>query len=164
MKSLHLVAIVLSMACLSFCDAEENQTASLPVTPIKELQVEGLDFDNLPTESKVGNLSEVVKEKASLADAFVEQIQTHAILHPYAEGLAYVNGQLCHIGHYTKCNIYTVLEGPHYGLQTTTTHHGIVLYINYQYEIEYTPVGLVLHHFYDDSEVVTGSNQVIVFY
>lgn len=79
--------------------------------------------------------------------------------------LAYVNGELCHVGKYLQSIIYTVLEGPHYGTQTTVAYSGVVLYVNYDYTLEHTPWGgVVLHHFYSDSETVTGSNQVIIFY
>ena len=162
MKLAHILAIVFSTVFLNFCCAE--QEASEPsVTPIKEIEVKELNFDDLPKESKIGNLSELVKDETSFTSIFEDRIKSHVILYPYAEGLAYVNGQLCHVGNYPQSIIYTVLEGPYYGTQTTTTRHGVVLYVNYDYVTEYTVAGVVLHHYYSDSEVITGSNQIIKF-
>jgi hypothetical protein len=169
MKLLKILTIISALVLSSFCFAEqeEKETPSAPaaVTPIKEIQVEGLNFEELSKEeSKIGSLAEHVKDKNLSLESFLDAIRTHLILHPYAEGLAYVNGQLCHVGNYPQSVIYTVLEGPYYGLQTTTDYNGFILYVNPDYVIEYTLFGVVLHHYYSDSEVVTGSNQVIMFY
>jgi hypothetical protein len=85
-------------------------------------------------------------------------------MYPNTETLAYVNGYLSHIGYYPQSIIYTVLEGPYYGMQTTTAVNGVVLYINYDYVVEYTAIGVVFHHYYSDSEVITGANQIVKFY
>jgi hypothetical protein len=163
MKSLKILTIIFSLLCSSFCFAEQ-ETSSSDVTPIKEVKINELDFDKLPQESTVGDLAEYVKDSPSILDNLLNVIRKQGVLHPYEEGLAYVNGVLCHVGNYPQSIIYTVLEGHHYGLQTTTTYNGFVLYVNYEYSLEYTPYGLILHHFYSDSEVVTCSNQVILFY
>jgi hypothetical protein len=163
MKPFHLLAIIFSIVFANLCCAEQ-ETPELPVTPIKELKVEEIDFANLPKESQIGNLAEVVKGTESLLEKLCDYIHNQLILHPHTEGLAYVNGQLCHVSHYSQSIIYTILDGPYYGTQTTMTYNGAVLYVNYDYTMEYTPHGVVLHHYYSDSEVVTGSNQVIIFH
>ena len=161
MKALHIFAVIFSMVFSSFCGAEQENSA-LPVTPIKELKIEEIDFDNLPKKSQVGNLLEVVKD-ASLLENLTDRIRNQVTLQPYSEGLAYVNGQLCHVGNYSQSIIYTVLEGPNYGTQTTTAYNGVVLYVNYDYKIKYTASGVILQHRYSDSKVITGANQVIIF-
>jgi hypothetical protein len=170
MKTLYLFILLSSFAFANFCVAEQEEATVLPVTPIQTLKVEGLDFDNLPKESTIGNLSEVVRDdENSLLDNLMERRgkkkkkHKDLMLYPYAETVAYVNGQLCHVGNYTQSVIYTVLEGPYYGTQTTMTYGGIVMYVNYDYEMEYTPAGVILHHYYDDSKVITGATQVIIF-
>ncbi len=162
MKSFHLLTIIFSLVFVNLACAEQEQSQLL-VTPIKEVKVEEIDFENLPEQSQIGNLAEVVKSEESLLEKLSDHIQGQLILHPYAESLAYINGQLCHVGNYSQSVIYTVLEGPYYGTQTTLAYNGVVLYVNYDYVMEYTPYGVVLHHHYSDSEVVTGSNQVIIF-
>lgn len=165
-----LITIISACLLMNCCFAEQEvETASTTanVTPIKKIQLEELDFDQLAQESKIGSLAEYVKSEETSLECFLDRIKKHrkqVVLQPYAECLAYVNNVLCHIGNYSQSIIYTVLEGPHYGLQTTTAYNGIILYINYEYVLEYTPYGVVLHHYYSDSEVVTGSNQVISFY
>lgn len=166
MKSWHLFALICMTVFSSFCCAEQESTESL-VKPIQEIEVKELNFEDLPKESQIGNLAEVVKGEESLADALVERVKkkkSHLIMYPNAEMLAYVNGQLCHVGYYPQSIIYTVLEGPYYGTQTTTAVNGVVLYVNYDYVVEYTVGGVVFHHYYSDSEVITGSNQIIKFY
>jgi hypothetical protein len=167
MRSLQILTISFSILVSGLCFAEQEHLSTDHVKPIKEIKVEELDFDQLSQESKIGSLADYVKDNETSLDSFLDAIKIHEtqlILHPYAEGLAYVNGVLCHVGNYPQSIIYTVLEGPQYGLQTTTAYNGIVLYINYDYQIEYTPYGVILHHYYSDSKVVTGSNQVIIFY
>lgn len=73
MKTLHLFAIIFSMVFSSFCFAE--QETPLDVTPIQQLKVEEIDFDNLPKESQVGNLAAVVEEEPTLADSLMEKVQ-----------------------------------------------------------------------------------------
>lgn len=163
MKSFSMLAIILSAFALNFCFAEQ-ETSDIGVTPIKEIEVKEIDFEKLPEESQVGNLSELVKEEENITDLFTERARSRVILYPYAETLAYVNGQLCHVGNYAQSVIYTVLEGPYYGTQTTVTYDGVVLYVNYDYATEYTSGGVVLYHYYSDSKVITGSNQIIKFY
>lgn len=166
MKTLKILTILCSIVLSSLSFAEEESPAT-KVTPIKEMKVDGLNFEKLSEENKVGNLAEYVKENETSLDCFLDRIKKHkkhVIMHPFAEGVAYVNGVLCHVGNYPQSIIYTVLEGPQYGLQTTTTNTGFVLYVNYEYMIEYTPFGVILHHYYSDSEVQTGANQAIIFY
>ncbi len=167
MKSLKILAIISSILLTSFSFAEEETKSvesATDKTEIKEIRVEELNFEKLTQESKIGALAEHVKDDKVSIESFLEAMRAQVILHPYAETLAYVNGQLCHVGNYPQSVIYTVLEGPYYGLQTTMTYSGIVLYTNQSYVLEYTPYGVVLHHYYSDSEVVTGSNQLIIFY
>ena len=166
MKIVYLSVLMCVIFFSSACSTEQESSDSL-VKPMQELKVEALNFDHLPKESQVGNLSDAVKEEECLLDALVERVKkkkSKVILQPHAETLAYVNGQLCHIGNYSQSVIYTVLEGPYYGTQTTMTYGGIVLYVNYDYALEQTIRGAILHHYYSDSEVITGSNQVIKFY
>lgn len=191
MKSMNINSILIALLFSSLCFAENEQQTekgqnpieeqkSLPnniedknsqerenieVKPIQTLTVETLDFDQLSNESKTGYLAQHVKADASSETTMLGirmSIGSYQ-LQPYSETLAYVNGVLCHIGNYSESIIYTVLEGPYYGLQTVTSYSGRVLYINGEYEIEVTPIGNILHHFYYDSEVITGSNQVIIF-
>jgi len=166
MKLLHLYVIIFTAAFSGFCCAEQENSES-QIAEIQEIEVKELNFEELPDESLIGDLSEVVKEKESFADLFLERVrrtESRAIMHPYAEGVSYVNGQLCHVGNYPQSVIYTVLEGPYYGTQTTMTYDGIVLYVNYEYHIEYTFGGTILTHYYSDSKIITGSNQIIKFY
>lgn len=166
MKTSQMLTIIFAILISNLCFSQQ-ETHSATVRPIKEIQIAELKFDQLSQESNIGNLAEYVKDEETSLESFLDAIRIHrrqTVLHPYTEGLAYVNGALCHVGNYSQSIIYTVLEGPHYGLQTTTAYNGIILYINYDYTIEYTPYGVVLHHYYSDSEVITGSNQVIVFY
>ena len=163
MRSLKKVTAICAILLSCSCFAEEAiQAAS--VTPIQEIKSTTLDFDQLPTESVVGSLAEHVIGNESLVDGFASRIKRHYDLLPYAEGLAYMNGYLCHVGNYPRSVIYTYLEGPQYGLQTVVTYSGVLLYVNYDFEIEYTPYGVILHHYYDDSQIITGSNQLISFY
>lgn len=175
MKLLQLLTIVFSIFVSNLCFGEEEKPSldavpTLDVVPIKEIKNNEINFDALSRESKIGNLSELVKDKvhsssqASSMRCLLDAIRMQTILYPYSEGLAYVNGVLCHVGNYPQSIIYTVLEGPHYGLQTITDYNGSALYINYDYFLEYTLYGVVLHHHYSDSEVITGSNQMIIFY
>lgn len=162
MKLLNLFVIVSLTVVSSFCHAEQERSEGL-VTPIQEIEVKELNFDDLPSESHTGELKEVIGEDERV-NPFVDRIKRpKVIMHPHAETVAYVNGQLCHIGNYPQSVIYTVLEGPNYGTQTTMTYDGIVLYVNYEYKLEHTLGGVVLHHFYSDSKIITGSNQVIKF-
>lgn len=161
MKPFHILAIIFSMVISNFCGAEQE----ISVTPIKKIELEEVNFDNLPREAQVSNLSELVKDEEGFADAFSQKIKTPLILYPYSEGLAYVNGQLCHVGNYSRSVIYTVLEGPYYGTQMTLTYSGIVMHVNdYDYDMKYTNGGVIFHHYYPDSKVITGANQVIKFY
>lgn len=151
-----LCAVIFTFAVF----AEETS----PVSPIQEVKNEAVDFENLPKESVVGALANCVKEENSLLDDLTKRVHLNRLLYPYSEGLAFVNGILCHQGHYPRSIVYTVLEGPQYGLQTVLNHYGEVLYVNYEYWLEYTPYGVILHHDYSDSEIITGSTQVISFY
>lgn len=161
MKSLVIITIMCSALFSNLMFATEETS---PVTPIKELKVDEINFEQLPKESTVGNLEELVTEESSPLDSLLEWVGSHGYLYPFAEGMGYVNGVLCHIGNYPRSTIYTVMEGPQYGLQTVVTPDGYVMYVNYDYALEYTPQGVILHHNYSDSEVITGSTQVISFY
>lgn len=162
MKLLNLFVIVCVTAVSTIC-AEQDHSENL-VKPIQEIEVEGLNFNNLPKESQTGDLKEVVGNNDERVNPWTNRIKMpKVIMHPNAETVAYVNGQLCHIGNYPQSVIYTVLEGPNYGTQTTMTYDGIILYVNYEFELEHTFGGVVLHHFYADSKIITGSNQVIKF-
>lgn len=148
----------------AFCFEKEKIAGD--VNPIAEIEVKELSDENLPTHSLIGSLADVLDEDETISSYFVERIKKkkNPIMSPDAEGLVYVNGQLCHEGHYPRTVIYTELAGPFYGRQTTMTYDRFVLYVNYDYKAEYTPGGVVLHHYYSDSEVITGSNQIIRFY
>lgn len=162
MKSFSILAIIFSAFVLNVCYAEQDSISDL-VTPIKEMEVKEIEFDKLPKESKVGDLSDVVREPESWFDLLTDKVKSRAVLCPYAETLAYVNGYLTHIGNYAQSVIYTVLDGPSYGTQTTVTYAGVVLYVNYEYKVEYTSGGAVFFHRYSDSRVITGSTQIIKF-
>lgn len=163
MNLLHRLSILFLICISSVCFANE-ETLLTDENSIKELRIEELNFAHLSPESKIGNLAECVQEQDSLTDSLLAGIRTYLIFQPFMQGLAYVNGVLCYVAHYPQSVIYTVLEGPQYGLQTVLSPQGFLLYLNYDYVLEYTPMGLVLHHYYSDSEVVTGSDQIIVFY
>ncbi len=119
---------------------------------------------------KTGPLAEVLKGSEESSELFADDIMKKkkkngsVVMIPQGEGIAYVNGQLCHIANYPFSVIYTVLEGPYYGLQTTMTYDGIVLYVNDEYTLKQKATGAILYHYYDDSVVITGSTQVIRFY
>lgn len=163
MKTLKIIPALFAILLTSFSFAEE--TAELLVKPLQEVTSEALDFDKFPSESVVGALSEYVTEQESVLDMFSQRVKKkRTLLYPYSENLVFVNGVLCHVGNYPRSIIYTVLEGPQYGLQTVSDYYGELLYVNYDFDIEYTPYGMILHHDYDDSEVITGSTQVIKFY
>lgn len=134
-----------------------------PVAPIQEIKNKSLDFDNLPKKSVIGALANYVTSEKSLLDGVAKRIHWDSLLYPNSEGLAYINGFLCHVGNYPRSIVYTFLEGPQYGLQTVLDYYGNVLYVNYDYSIEYAPYGVIFHHFYSDSEIITGSTQVISF-
>ena len=165
MKFFYLSLVILTV-CVSnaFCNEQENIQDD--VKPIKKIELKQLDDENRPEDSQIGNLADVVEEDESDSSVFMERIKKrrNPIRYPNAEGLVYINGQLCHEGHYPRTIIYTELSGPFYGTQTTMDYSGFVLYVNYDYTAEYTPAGVVLHHYYSDSEVITGSNQIIQFY
>lgn len=163
MRSLKIITILCAFL-LSYSVYAEDETPASLVTPIKEVKNDVIDFENLPKESIIGSLADCVVESESFLDTLVERSRRNPILYPYSEGMAYVNGFLCHVGNYPRSIIYTFLEGPQYGLQTVTDYYGGVLYVNYEYTLEYTPFGVILHHYYYDSEIVTGSTQVISFY
>ena len=161
------IKILLAISTLLFTNpgfAEEEQTPPLAVTPMQVVQNETIDLENLPKESIVGSLAEVVKDEESLLDSLEERIHYNSMLYPYSEQLAFVNGFLCHIGYYPRSIVYTMLDGPQYGIQTVTKRNGKVLYVNYDYSVEFTPYGTILYHYYDDSKIITGSTQVISFY
>lgn len=163
MKSLKILLTVSALVFSNLCFAD-GEAPSLDVTPIKEVKNESIDFKNLPSESIVGSLKEFVEEEETLLDCLTERVSRKLKLYPYTEGLAYFNGFLCHVGNYPRSIVYTVLEGPQYGLQTVTDYFGAVIYVNYDYNVEYTPYGIILYHYYDDSKIITGSTQVIKFY
>lgn len=157
-----LTIITSFLITFAACAAEEAKT--LPVAPIQEIKNEALDFDNLPKKSVVGALANYVTSEKTILDDVTKRIHWDPLLYPHSEGLAYLNGFLCHVGHYPRSVVYTVLEGPQYGLQTVVDYYGNVLYVNYDYSIEYAYYGVILHHYYSDSEIITGSTQVISFY
>ncbi len=163
MRSLKLLTILCAIF-LSSAGYAEEENAVPPVTPIKELKNDAIDFENLPKESVIGSLAECVTDSESLLDLLTDRVKRKPMLYPYSEGLAYVNGILCHVGDYPRSIIYTVLEGPQYGLQTVMSYSGYVMYVNYDFDLEYTPFGIIFHHYYSDSEIITGSTQVISFY
>lgn len=161
-KSLIFLATLIS---INLCYAGEESKESEPnVKTLNEIHLESINFEELAKATTVGSLADYVKDAETPLDSFLERIKRKLHLQPNDEYVAFVNGQLCHIGYYPRSIIYTVLQGPYYGLQTTTTCTGVVLYVNYDYDIEYTSYGVILHHYYDDSEVVTGANQLITFY
>ena len=163
MKFIKLLSVLFSVFFCMSGFAEEDIPPSL-VTPIKEVRIEDLILENIPKESFVGDLSQLVETPMSnLAASLTDQIRSNHILTPYAEGLAYVNGTLCHVGNYKRSTIYTVLEGPYYGLQTTMSLSGEILYVNHEYRLKNTSNGVILQHKYRDSKVITGSTQVIIF-
>ena len=49
-------------------------------------------------------------------------------------------------------------------VHTVMSYSGYVMYVNYDFDLEYTPFGIIFHHYYSDSEIITGSTQVISFY
>ncbi len=111
----------------------------------------------------MGSLSKFIKKENSNWDSLLQAFYHRPILRPINQGLAYVNGELCHVGNYLHSTLYTVLEGPHYGLQTVVDYNGFVLFVNFDYDLEYISGGLILHHYYDDCKVVTGATQMIIF-
>lgn len=160
---MRLLIVVFSILISNLCFAEK-EVSPTDVKPIKEVQIDQIDFDALAKEKKIGELAEVVKEEDAASTSLIKTSIFSPDVYPYAEEWAYVNGVFCHIGYYSHSIIYTVMEGFNYGLQTITAYHGAIIDVNYDYVMEYTPLGIILHHFYLDSEVITGSNQVIVFY
>ncbi len=162
---IKFLLILLLISIVSFCFSAEEETNSL-VQSFKSLEVSTLNFEELSKKTEVGALSDVLNretEKGSFL-CLDSIFSTSHYLYPYAEQVAYVNGQLCHIGNYTHTVIYTNLDGPYYGLQTTMTYNGVVLMVNQSYDLEYAYGGAILHHFYTDCEIITGSTQVIRFY
>lgn len=164
MKFVYHLTMLFTVFFSIHCFAEKEQQKDA-VNAIKEMAIEQLDFESLCKKSKIGNLAQCVKDKdeEEVESPFLERIKTQVLLHPYIQEFAYVNGVLCHVASYPQSVIYTVLQGPQYGLQTVVDHQGIILYINYDYTVEYTYIGVILHHYYSDCEVITGSNQVIMF-
>ena len=163
---LILTTIVSNFCCFNDCYAVEEKTVSL-IDSIPQIEIKELDFEDLSKESQTGQLLEFVKENTNEQMALVQRRKgkkKKVLMHPLAEELAYINGQLCHVANYSQSVIYTVLSGPYTGTQTTMTYNGIILYVNHDYAMEYKRGGTVYHHYYSDSEVVTGSNQVIRFY
>lgn len=144
-----------------FADVEN---ASSLVAPIQEIAEKSLEVHSLPKESVVGSLAEHVNKEGSILDNFSDRIWPRPMLYPQAEGLAYLNGYLSHVGNYPRSIVYTVLEGPQYGLQIVMTYDGIILYVNYDFDLERAPGGVIFHHYYEDSTIITGSTQVISFY
>lgn len=87
------------------------------------------------------------------------------LFYPYSEDLVFVNDVLCHVGSYPHVIIYTVLEGAEFGKQTLTDpDSGEVVDGKHDFDLEDSPDGKVLHHHYDNAEVITGSKQVIRYY
>ncbi len=172
MKSLYLFAVIIAVAFSNVCFAEQENTEVQPFSETEsqaftEIEVKELIFEDLPKDSLIGNISDVINEEDSLVNALVERLKkkkTHFSMHPHAEGVSYINGQLCHVGNYPQSVIYTVLEGPYYGTQTTMNYYGAILFVNHDYVMEHTFGGVLLHHYYSDSEIVTGSTQIIQFY
>lgn len=133
--------------------------------------IEKFKFEELPKQSKVGGLAAAVAKGKSFSRISTETLRAKRqrrkkslVMSPQAEQLLSINGELCHVANYPRSVIYTVLEGPYYGTQTTMTYDGVILYVNYDYDFEETFDGVILYHYYDDSVVITGANQVIKFY
>lgn len=166
MKLFSILTVAFAAFCLNFCHADQNQKSSdseVSVLPIKNIELQDIDFANLPKDP-AGNLAPVVKDEKAENNTFIELIRSRVQISPHAETLAYVNGQLCHVGNYAQSIIYTVLEGPYFGTQTTVTYDGILLYVNTDFDVEYLYEGTILYHYYPDSKVITGSNQIVKFY
>lgn len=141
------------------------------VKSIQPLGIEKFKFEELPKQSKVGGLAAAVTKGKSFSRISTETLRAKKkkkkkalFMSPQAEQLLYINGELCHVANYARSVIYTVLEGPYYGTQTTMTYDGVILYVSYDYDFEETFDGVILYHYYDDSVVITGANQVIKFY
>lgn len=86
------------------------------------------------------------------------------IVAPFLQHFSIFEGAFTHFAHYNHCVIATKLSGFQYGFQYFMTHSGVVFIVNPLYLIEDTPCGTYLRHEYLDSTVLTGQDQVILFY
>lgn len=153
---LFLIFYVFFMSVFS-CYSEEMKNTDV-------LNHQEFDFDSLPKKTLVGNLLEHVKTTEPSTYNQLDMIKMQFVVHPFREEFVYLNNALCHTAYYSRSIIYTVVEGEQFGLQFITSYNGVILYVNYDYEIKETRSGITLHHFYSDSEVITGQNQVMMFY
>ncbi len=172
MKTFQIITIILLVTLSSVCFSEQERPSSPQEAPKQELKIDEINLEELPTESQnVSDLAAFVKDKESdptihesLLASLVKLIyKKQLVIAPIAEGVVYINGELCHVGNYYNSSIYTVLEGPRYGCQTVLNLYGEIVSINYNFTLEHTSAGIVFHHFYPDSVVITGATQVVVF-
>ncbi|PJD97508.1 MAG: hypothetical protein CK425_02450 [Parachlamydia sp.] len=83
---------------------------------------------------------------------------------PFLQKLAIHNGALTHFAHYKHCIIATKMSGPHFGCQYFMTPLGDIFLVNPLFSIDEVPGGRFLRHEYHDSTVLTGQDQIIIFY
>lgn len=171
MKFLVNLSLLVCMTVVFALSGSEPAEFSSSAKSTQPLGLEKFKFEQLPKQSKVGGMAAAVTKGRSSSSIPTETLRAKkrkkkkgSFISPQAEQLLYINGQLCHVANYSRSVIYTVLEGPYYGTQTTMTYDGVVLYVNYDYEFEETFDGVIFYHYYDDSVVITGANQVIKLY
>lgn len=158
------IATLFIMPCLS---AQENETKPEENIILNEEQVNNLDFDKLRENAEDSNvrLSDVVKEEIpSTAQCVGCMYGASSAVVPYSQGFSYIKGTFCHVANYVHGSIITVFEGYNYGLQTTVDYYGNVIAVNYSPVVEYSPAGTTFKHYYPDCSVVTGMDQIILFY
>lgn len=132
------------------------------MSPISEILIDderfaNLDFDILTETESDESLESLLKNS--------DEAHTKALMVlPYHQGLALIRGEMCHIADYARCSIITVLQGPHYGIQTITTPNGFILRVKTNFFVDSTPQGIYLRHEYRNSTVITGSAQMVVYH
>jgi len=119
-----------------------------------------------------GEREEEIVHDASVEEAMKNPEQDEAdqkiarsiVVMPFYQRLAIHHGALTHFAHYKHCIIATKMSGANFGCQCFMTPLGDIFLINPLFSIDELPHGRFIRHEYQDSTVLTGQDQIIIFY
>jgi hypothetical protein len=158
--------ILASIVAFSFplCAEESEELA-----PGKEMFTAYLESRQLSGEERDESIIHEASVEEALQDPSQEEGENKKtaksfIVTPIRQNLVIVNGVLTHMAEYSHCVIATEISGSRFGYQYFMTHSGVVFLVNTVFSVDHTIAGDYLRHEYRDSTVLTGQDQIIIFY
>lgn len=168
-KKLLILFAFLFIFSFSICFSTEEKIAHLRDILNKEFKIhntkidlEDFDYENFKTEKF--NVAGSVCSKPGMSEGCRQCGSSRMIVAPFSQNMVYVNGALCQVSYYQNSYILTVFEGARLGFQYIIGYNGCIQSINPYFIEEIAAGGISLRHEYSDCSILTGQDQVILFY